>query len=74
MALFRLLSQVQRDVVSSHARKMADHVSKSHLGKATSLDGSNELRYASFKGNVGRNELCPCGSGIKFKKCHGLNL
>ncbi len=21
--------------------------------------------------NVGRNELCPCGSGKKFKKCHG---
>src|SRR5690606_17578987 len=20
---------------------------------------------------AGRNELCPCGSGIKFKKCHG---
>ncbi|WP_416392516.1 SEC-C metal-binding domain-containing protein [Burkholderia sp. LFS061] len=20
---------------------------------------------------VGRNELCPCGSGIKFKRCHG---
>lgn len=20
---------------------------------------------------VGRNELCPCGSGLKFKKCHG---
>ena len=19
---------------------------------------------------VGRNDLCPCGSGIKFKKCH----
>jgi uncharacterized protein len=19
----------------------------------------------------GRNELCPCGSGKKFKKCHG---
>ncbi len=19
---------------------------------------------------VGRNEMCPCGSGIKFKKCH----
>lgn len=24
--------------------------------------------------NVGRNELCPCGSGKKFKKCHGANL
>jgi len=21
-------------------------------------------------GRVGRNELCPCGSGKKFKKCH----
>jgi preprotein translocase subunit SecA len=20
---------------------------------------------------VGRNELCPCGSGKKFKRCHG---
>ena len=22
--------------------------------------------------NVGRNDLCTCGSGKKFKKCHGL--
>ena len=21
--------------------------------------------------HVGRNELCPCGSGKKYKKCHG---
>ena len=24
--------------------------------------------------NVGRNDPCPCGSGKKFKKCHGSNL
>lgn len=24
--------------------------------------------------NVGRNEPCPCGSGKKFKKCHGRSL
>lgn len=24
--------------------------------------------------NVGRNDLCPCGSGKKFKKCHGKGL
>jgi preprotein translocase subunit SecA len=23
-------------------------------------------------GKVGRNELCPCGSGKKFKQCHGV--
>ncbi len=24
--------------------------------------------------NVGRNDPCPCGSGLKFKKCHGRYL
>jgi preprotein translocase subunit SecA len=23
------------------------------------------------KAEVGRNDLCPCGSGKKYKKCHG---
>ena len=23
---------------------------------------------------IGRNDLCPCGSGLKFKKCHGESL
>jgi preprotein translocase subunit SecA len=23
---------------------------------------------------VGRNDLCPCGSGKKYKKCHGANM
>ena len=23
--------------------------------------------------NVGRNDPCPCGSGKKFKNCHGRN-
>jgi preprotein translocase subunit SecA len=22
-------------------------------------------------GRVGRNEICPCGSGKKYKQCHG---
>ncbi len=25
-------------------------------------------------GNIGRNDLCPCGSERKFKKCHGKDL
>ncbi|HVE44046.1 MAG TPA: SEC-C domain-containing protein [Gammaproteobacteria bacterium] len=27
------------------------------------------MRYQGIK--IGRNERCPCGSGIKFKRCHG---
>jgi preprotein translocase subunit SecA len=26
---------------------------------------------APAQGKVGRNDPCPCGSGKKFKKCHG---
>ncbi|MCB2224742.1 MAG: preprotein translocase subunit SecA [Actinobacteria bacterium] len=28
-------------------------------------------RQASAKDKVGRNDPCPCGSGKKYKKCHG---
>jgi preprotein translocase subunit SecA len=27
-----------------------------------------------FEEKVGRNDPCPCGSGKKFKKCHGVSL
>jgi preprotein translocase subunit SecA len=39
----------------------------SETGEATAKAVSNDA-YA----NVGRNEPCPCGSGSKFKKCHGV--
>ena len=33
---------------------------------------SNVTDSGHYQGQkVGRNELCPCGSGKKFKKCHG---
>jgi len=38
----------------------------------SSGDGAGESKTVSHKGpKVGRNELCPCGSGKKYKKCHG---
>ena len=27
--------------------------------------------YASEDAKRGRNDLCPCGSGNKWKRCHG---
>ena len=30
---------------------------------------SDEQPYARTHRKIGRNELCPCGSGKKFKKC-----
>jgi len=31
------------------------------------LSGSSAMRG---KAKIGRNDLCPCGSGMKYKKCH----
>jgi hypothetical protein len=30
-----------------------------------------EAPKPSFERKIGRNEPCPCGSGMKYKKCHG---
>lgn len=34
-------------------------------------DGSNNTQIQEKKAEVGRNDPCPCGSGKKYKKCHG---
>lgn len=41
--------------------------------KAKSLNAASEQVAVASKGNdkVGRNDLCPCGSGKKYKHCHG---
>jgi preprotein translocase subunit SecA len=38
-------------------------------GGGTSSNGASSPRRNVEK--VGRNEECPCGSGKKYKKCHG---
>jgi len=29
------------------------------------------ITYRRTSPKIGRNETCPCGSGKKYKKCHG---
>lgn len=33
------------------------------------LDGIGKGTFVNLKKKVGRNEKCPCGSGLKYKKC-----
>jgi preprotein translocase subunit SecA len=40
-------------------------------GANGSSDAPAQQRRAGEK--VGRNDLCPCGSGKKYKKCHGVD-
>ena len=40
-------------------------------GSTTSTAGAPRPIVKSERENVGRNDPCWCGSGKKFKKCHG---
>lgn len=42
------------------------------LARTDYVQQINTLKQASST-KIGRNELCPCGSGRKYKNCHGKN-
>ncbi len=61
------LSRHQRRAMAS-AKGMPNEAPKEEIKSRTVVKDKSDP-YA----NVGRNDLCPCGSGKKFKKCHGAN-
>lgn len=36
------------------------------------LSAANELAAPPSPASAGRNQPCPCRSGLKYKRCHGL--
>jgi preprotein translocase subunit SecA len=40
---------------------------------AASAATAQKANAASAGDKVGRNDPCPCGSGLKYKKCHGVD-
>jgi preprotein translocase subunit SecA len=42
-----------------------------HARMAGGGDGGSEVAQRRSGDKVGRNDPCPCGSGKKYKKCHG---
>ena len=58
--------------IETHRNK-DENISKNktviNKAKNTEIDPNNPSTW----GKVGRNELCPCGSGKKYKNCHGKN-
>ena len=50
-------------------RKKKRELEHAHAASTSSGTNGNSPRVTGEK--VGRNDPCPCGSGKKFKKCHG---
>ncbi len=64
--------QIAREAADQEMRQMSSMAKPVELSGPMKEEG-NESRSTpdrAFK-NIGRNEPCPCGSGKKFKKCHG---
>jgi len=62
---FQAPAKVAMDNQSQIAR-MAGQTQKNRQAQETSSRPKNEMGE-----KVGRNDPCPCGSGLKYKKCHG---
>ena len=57
---------------SGQAKSSSDEQARKNGNTSRSNgNGSNKSASAPKVGSIGRNDLCPCGSGKKYKKCHG---
>lgn len=62
-----ILEQQRRQ--ASGGEKHYEHEQASAMGQSVEADESQPFVREERK--VGRNEPCPCGSGKKYKQCHG---
>ena len=68
MALHRV--QIERPVEAEQPRRDVGPVNYSH-GDAAEEAADDSQTYQRQQPKVGRNDPCPCGSGKKYKQCHG---
>ncbi len=62
------LPSVARELERKQARQQRDLQYQTGPAQA---EAPKPVRAAA---KVGRNDPCPCGSGKKYKKCHGANV
>ena len=50
---------------------IANTILKANITREPAKNPENRSQTIPAKEGVGRNDPCPCGSGKKYKKCHG---
>ncbi|AIW19774.1 preprotein translocase subunit SecA [Vibrio coralliilyticus] len=67
----RMEAQRRAQAEEAARRAQAQHASaENQLSEEESNDGAHQPMVREER-KVGRNEPCPCGSGKKYKQCHG---
>lgn len=59
--------------VDDRERRLAER-EQSVTRRERFLASADQFTASFRRKGVGRNERCPCGSGIKYKRCHGSPL
>ncbi len=67
----RMEEQRRAQAEEAARRAQAQHAAaENQLADGEESEGSNQPVVRDER-KVGRNEPCPCGSGKKYKQCHG---
>ncbi|OVZ58223.1 preprotein translocase subunit SecA [Pigmentiphaga sp. NML030171] len=67
------VEQVEQEAAQPHVQNVQYHHSDydEALAAANAAAGSGQEPVRNVLPKVGRNDPCPCGSGKKYKQCHG---
>jgi len=68
---------LDRGVKLGRDESATEMVSRASAPRAQEQEGAHGTQVETFRRTevkVGRNDLCPCGSGKKYKNCHGKDI
>ena len=69
--------QTEADISAAEHKPEPENINYNHPAVQNALSGQTEetistkTPFVREQRKVGRNEPCPCGSGKKYKQCHG---
>lgn len=70
-AMANSLTEKQKKFHEERIKSDPEAFLNSDLGKVIKADATSDVDPHILYPKVGRNDPCPCGSGRKYKKCHG---
>jgi len=77
LVLMNVQIRSEQDIAAAEAPHAPSNVQYHHadyeeaLGQNESAEGVEKAPFVRGEQKIGRNDPCPCGSGKKYKQCHG---
>ena len=68
-----MIARINKDIsIYLLKSEIRQNIERKQVAKNTMTNDSKDAKKVQKKSTkVGRNDPCPCGSGLKYKNCHG---